>query len=57
MWVSSLCICIVSLLVRISFSELHLVMNICVSGIVVDGGINLVSLFCLRVKCVLNFFL
>ena len=52
MWVCSLCICMVSLLVRISFSGLHSFMKICVSGIAVGGGMNLVSLFCSSVKCV-----
>ena len=56
-WVCSFCICIVSLLVRMSFSGLHSVMNICVSGMDVDGGMNLVSLFCSGVKCILRMFL
>ena len=52
MWVCSLCICIVSLLVRMFFSGLHSFMNICVRVIVVAGGMNLVSMFCSGVKCV-----
>ena len=52
MWVCSLCICMVFLLARISFSGLHSFIKICVNGIAVDGGMNSVSLFCSSVKCV-----
>ena len=56
MWVCSLCICRVFLLVKMSFFGFHSFMNICVSGIVVGGGMNLVSLFCSGVKCVFRIF-
>lgn len=57
MWVSSFCICIVSLLVMISFSGLHSDMDMCVSGIIVGDGMNLVSLGCTGEKCVFMMFL
>ena len=37
--------CIASVYVAISFSGLHSYMDMCMSGIVVEGGINLGSMF------------
>ena len=56
-WVSSFCVCIVFLTVIISFSGLHSMVEIEVSGSLVGGGINLVSLVCARLKCVFTMFL
>ncbi len=38
--------------VAISFSGLHSIIEICVCGNFVDGGMNLVSRSCAGVKCV-----
>jgi hypothetical protein len=47
-------LCIVFLLARIFISGLHSFMNICVNRLVVGGVMNLVSLYCASVKCVLS---
>ena len=38
-------------MVAISFCGLHSIVEICVFGIFVGGGMNLVSLVCYGVKC------
>ena len=57
MCVSSFCVCIVFVVVIMSFSGLHSVIEIWVCGIIVGGGMNLVSLVCVGVKCVFMMFL
>lgn len=57
MWVRACCVCMVAFLVIMSFPRLHLVMDMCVSGISVGGGINLVSLICVGVKYAFKIFL
>ena len=57
MCVSSLCVWIVFVSVAISFSGLHSIADIWVYGIIVDGGMNLGSLFCVGVRCVLTMLL
>ena len=51
------CVCIVCVLILMSFSGLHLLVDICASGIIKGEGIYLVSLFCSCVKCAFIMFL
>ena len=52
MWVSSFCICMVFVVVTMSFSGLHSIGEIWVCNISVGCGMNLVSLFCVGLRCV-----
>ena len=52
MFVSSFCICIVFVVVTMSFSGLHYVISIWACGIIVAGDMNLESLGCVGVRCV-----
>ena len=49
-------VCIVFFVVVISRSGLHFVTASWMCGIIVGGGINLVSLVCSRMKCVFMIF-
>ena len=48
-WVISFCVCIVFFMVVMFFSGLYSVILIWVCGIILGGGINLVSLFCIGI--------
>ena len=50
--VSSFCVCIVFTVVAMSLSGLHSLIDIWVCGIIVGGGMNLVSLVYVGVRCV-----
>ena len=54
MCVRSFCVCIVFVIVTISFFGLHSVVDIWVCGSIVDGVINLESLLCVVVICVFS---
>lgn len=56
-WDISFCVCIVFFVVFMSFSGLHSVMLIWVYEIISVGGMDLVSLFCMAVKCELRMLL
>ena len=53
----SFCICMVHVSILMSFSGLHLFIEICASGIINGGGMYLVSLFCSSVKLAFIMFL
>ena len=55
--VNLFCMCMVFSLVAMSFSGLHSVTDIWMCGNIVDGGMNLGSLFCVWVRCVCMIFL
>ena len=55
--ISSFCICIVCIVVMMSFSGLHSIVIIWVCGVVKAVVINLVSLGCIGVKCMSRMFL
>jgi hypothetical protein len=57
MWVSSFCVCMVFVVATMSLSGLHSVVEIWVCSISVGGGMNLVSLFCVGLRCVFAMFL
>ena len=55
--VNSFCMCMVFSLMVMYFSGLHYVTDIWMCGSIVDGGMNLESLFCVWVRCVCTIFL
>ena len=52
MCVISFCVCIMYVVVLMSLSGLHSIIDIWVCGVIIGGGMNLESLVCIGIICV-----